>query len=83
MKSGTSFINKSACREFLLDKAQAKWQGKFTRVSKDVFEMLESLIRNDMESFIRAHPTLGKTLTAGTKAPAASEILANIASDLA
>jgi hypothetical protein len=69
------FTNRSACRKFLLERAEQKWPGgKFTRVSQDVFDFLEASIRTDMETFVRAHPTKGKTLTTGLKRGGESEI---------
>jgi hypothetical protein len=63
----SQFINKAACRRYLLDRAASKWPGKMTRVANEVFEFLDSSVRTDMEVFIRGHPTIGKTLTTGVK----------------
>lgn len=66
--SNPSFINKSACRKFLLDKAMERWPtGKMTRVSADIFEFLEASIRTNMLHLISNHPSVGKTITTGRK----------------
>lgn len=63
----SQFINKTACRAYLLERAQAKWPGKMTRVAEDTFEYLDDHLRNAMDVFVRGHPTIGKTLTTGRK----------------
>jgi len=64
----SSFINKSECHKFLLEMAGQKWaSGKFTRVAGDVFTFLDASLRSDMENLIRSHPTLGKTISMGTR----------------
>lgn len=69
-----SFINKTNCRKFLLDKALERWpNGKFTRVSGDVFEWLDACLRTDMVFFVENHPTVGKTLMVGKKEKSPNE----------
>jgi len=58
-------INKAQCREYLLAAANRKWPGKFTRVADNVYPHLEAEFQRVMDEFIRAHPTLGKTLSMG------------------
>ena len=63
MSTPTSLINKAAVKRCLLERAMQKWpSGKFTRVSADVFDELESVVRNWCSSFVQSHPTVGKTL---------------------
>lgn len=57
-----NLLNQSSCRHLLLTLANEKWPGKMTRVSQDVFDFLETRIRSDCCSFVRNHPTVGKTL---------------------
>jgi hypothetical protein len=62
-----SVINKKACRDYLLARADMKWPKKFTRVGKDVFEHLETQLMLTMDNFVFSHPTVGKTLSMGRK----------------
>jgi hypothetical protein len=61
------YINKKACRRALLEMAERRWPGKMTRVAENVFEHLDISVFAKMQEFVRFHPTVGKTLTTGTK----------------
>ena len=57
-----SLLNRSECKKTVLGFAETKWPGKFTRVSQDVFEYLETCLRTDIIQLIQEHPTVGKTI---------------------
>lgn len=55
-------LNKKACKTLMLDESK-KWRnGKFTRVSADVYPYLEAILRKEIESLVKRHPTIGKTI---------------------
>ena len=64
-KASMSLINKSECRKLLLGLAERRWPGKFTRVSADVFRVVEADLRGEIQEFVNGHPTIGKTLMVG------------------
>jgi len=60
-------INRAECRRELLERADMKWPGKFTRVEAGVLDALDTHVGEWIQSFVRAHPTLGKTLSTGER----------------
>jgi hypothetical protein len=58
------FINKAACKKFMLEMSVKHRNGKFKRVGSDVFEHLSQHIQREMIAFVRSHPSIGKTLKA-------------------
>ena len=60
-------INRAKCKKFMLRASEQARGGKFTRVSKDVFDHLDGIIMNYMNEFVRSHPSIGKTLMTGKK----------------
>ena len=60
-------INKNKCKKFMLRASERTRSGKFTRVSKDVFDHLDGILTNAMSDFVRYHPSVGKTLMTGKK----------------
>jgi hypothetical protein len=59
-------INKAACKKAILNVAEARHQ-KFTRVGSDVFEHLNSLLMNHITSIVTKHPSIGCTISMGTR----------------
>lgn len=57
-----AILNRSACRQLLLQIAHDRWPGKFTRVSQEMLDFLETSLRSECRELVRTHPTLGKTL---------------------
>lgn len=66
-------INKSNCKKLLLDHSSKHRNGKFTRVSANVYDHLEMVLRREILEFVRSHPSLGKTLTTGVKNDTSSD----------
>lgn len=60
-----SLINRAACKAHLLDLSSRHRAGRFTRVSSNVYPMLEAALRKTMLDFVRTHPTMGVTLSTG------------------
>ena len=62
-----SLINRSACKKFVLSVAENTRAKKFTRVSADVFDHLEYVMQKGIRDLVRTQPTLGKTISMGTR----------------
>ncbi len=68
-------VIRSSAKALLLELAKKRWaDGKFTRVSADVYPALDAVVRKAAEELIQSHPSVGKTLHAGLRvgAPAVS-----------
>ena len=57
-----SLINKKACRKFLLEYAERSRHHKFTRVSQEAFDFIETALRTDMRHLVDSQPSKGKTI---------------------
>jgi hypothetical protein len=57
-----SLINQSECRKAILAYAERRRPGRFTRVSTDVFEHLDTFLRVEIQNVVHQHPSIGKTL---------------------
>ncbi len=55
-------IRKKQVREFLLQISKEKRGGKFTRVSDEVYDHAEHILRTGLIKFVHSHPSVGKTL---------------------
>lgn len=62
MKNFGAFLNKKACRDYLLQRSVERRMGKFTRVSPDVYEVIGLKVRRLLDEVVDTHPSLGKTL---------------------
>jgi hypothetical protein len=61
-------INKAACKKAVLEIAERERTAKkFTRVSADVFEHLNSKILEEIRTLVRSHPSVGCTIMMGSK----------------
>lgn len=58
-------INKAELKRLMLEASVRYRNGKFTRVGNDVFEHFDQLVQAQIINFVRAHPTIGKTLKTG------------------
>lgn len=58
---GLWYVNKSNCKECLLHAAEKRAK-KFTRISAEMYEYLNAILRGHMQQIVAQHPTLGKTL---------------------
>ena len=57
-----ALLNRSHVKALLLDRSAETRNGKFTRVSGEIFEWLEGEVRAKCQSAVRCAPSLGKTL---------------------
>ena len=62
-----NLINRSACKKTVLEIADKNRSKKFTRVSADVFEHLEYVIKKEIINIVQKHPSVGKTIMMGSK----------------
>ena len=63
----TSLINKSACKNAVLEIAEGTRGGKFTRVGSDVYEHLNDMVLNTIRKIVHQHPSVGKTIMMGSR----------------
>lgn len=57
-----SAINRAETKKELLAMSQSFRNGRFTRVSKDALDELESKHQANMRDLIRRHPSMGITI---------------------
>ena len=62
MPKCTSLINSSAVKRLLLELAERRFHGKFTRVSRQTLGMMENEMRHQCDRHVRQMPSKGKTL---------------------
>jgi hypothetical protein len=60
--NATPFINRAACKSFLLEHAAATRAHKFHRVSSETLREINDAVRAVMTGKIRALPSKGKTI---------------------
>lgn len=58
----TPFLNREACRDFLLEHAISTRAHPFDRVSADTLVMLNEVLRNAMVRVVRQLPSKGRTI---------------------
>jgi hypothetical protein len=58
----SQFINKAACKQYLMDYADQTRHHKFSRVDSEIFDELNAVLRKHMRSIITRNPSFGKTL---------------------
>lgn len=58
------FLNRSNTKKALIELSLCRRNGKFTRVSQEAIDYLETQHRLAMEKLVRSHPSIGKTLMA-------------------
>lgn len=52
----------SACRQFLLDMAHARYPGKFKRVDPETYDDMEAAVRAAGTALVKSLPCKGKTI---------------------
>lgn len=62
VKAQFRLINKAQCKKFALEFAKANRGHKFTRVGSDFLISCEATLRNHIQSRVKSHPSVGKTL---------------------
>ena len=58
----TPFINRKACKNFLLEQSKATRANKFKRVSAETLLKMNTAVRVAMIGHVRMIPSVGKTL---------------------
>ncbi len=58
----SQFINKAACKQYLMDYADQTRHHKFSRVDSEIFDELNAVLRKHMRTIISRNPSFGKTL---------------------
>lgn len=57
-----SLLNRSAVKTFALDYAKRSGRPRFERVSSDLYEDLESVLRDRIRRIVDSLPSKGKTI---------------------
>lgn len=57
-----SYLNKTKIKQYILDRAQKTRAHKFERVSSEVYDHLDGIIRSEVDRLIRLQPSMGKTI---------------------
>jgi hypothetical protein len=58
----SQFINKAACKQYLMDYADQTRHHKWTRIDSEIFDELNAVLRKHMRSIVTRNPSFGKTL---------------------
>jgi hypothetical protein len=58
----TCFLNREACRDFLLEQAAGTRHHKFERVSSETLHQVNEVVRQIMIGTVRRLPSKGKTI---------------------
>jgi len=58
----SNFINKAACRQYIMDWAHQTRHHKFSRIEAEVFDELNAVLRKHMKTIVSRNPSFGKTL---------------------
>jgi hypothetical protein len=58
----SQFINKAACKQYLMDYADQTRHHKFSRIDSEIFDELNAVLRKHMRSIVTRNPSFGKTL---------------------
>lgn len=56
------FVNKAACKQFLMDYANQTRHHKFSRVEAEVFHELNAVLRKHMKAIVARNPSVGRTI---------------------
>lgn len=57
-----NFVNKAACKKFIMDYAGTSRHHKFSRLDPAVFDELNGLLRKHMRAIVARNPSFGKTI---------------------
>ncbi len=58
----SQFINKAACRQYLMDYADQTRHHKWRNVDSEIFDELNAVLRKHMRSIVTRNPSCGRTL---------------------
>lgn len=58
----SQFINKAACKQYLMDYADQTRHHKFSRIDSEIFDELNAVLRKHMRAIVARNPSFGKTL---------------------
>lgn len=58
----SQFINKAACKQYIMDYANQTRHHKFSRIDSEIFDELNAVLRKHMRSIVTRNPSFGKTL---------------------
>ena len=57
-----AFINKAACRKYIMDIAAKSRHHTFTRLEPGIYDELNGVLRRHMATIVSRNPSFGKTL---------------------
>jgi hypothetical protein len=57
-----NFINKAACKKFLMDYAKGNRYHSFTCFDSGIYDELNGLLRRYMQGIVKRQPSSGRTL---------------------
>lgn len=56
------FVNKAACKQFIMDCANQTRHHKFGRLDPAVYDELNAVLRKHMKAIVARNPSVGKTI---------------------
>jgi hypothetical protein len=56
------FINKAACRKYIMDVASKSRHHTFTRLAPEIYDELNGVLRRHMAAIVSRNPSFGKTI---------------------
>ncbi len=58
----SNFVNKAACKQYIMDWANQTRHHKFSRLDPEVFDELNAVLRKHMKAIVTRNPSFGKTI---------------------
>jgi hypothetical protein len=58
----SNFINKAACKQYIMDYADQTRHHKFSRLEAAIYDELNGVMRKHMRSIVARNPSVGKTI---------------------
>jgi hypothetical protein len=56
------FVNKAACKQFIMDCANQTRFHKFTCIESAIYDELNAVVRKHMKAIVARNPSAGKTI---------------------
>lgn len=56
------FVNKAACKQFIMDCANQTRHHKFGRLDPCIYDELNAVLRKHMKAIVARNPSVGKTI---------------------
>ena len=56
------FVNKAACKQFIMDWANQTRHHKFGRLDPTIYDELNAVLRKHMKAIVARNPSVGKTI---------------------